>query len=74
MQDGDFNVNSTSVPAWMAVLGGLDEATLSLLRLAGDEGNDAGAFERDEETIADSAFPRLRRPLGGSIDRWTGGA
>ncbi|MGA0900398.1 MAG: hypothetical protein ACO3SO_08335 [Luteolibacter sp.] len=73
LQDGDFNVNSTSVAAWMAVLGGLDERTLALLRLEGDGGDNEGGFKEAEETVIDSAFPRLRRPLDGSIDRQVGG-
>ena len=59
-------MNSTSVPAWMAVLGGLDDRTLALFELKGDENGETGNFQNTEETIIDSAFPRMRRPLGGS--------
>ncbi len=54
MTQGGFNVNSTSVDAWVAVLSALREADLMTA-----EG---------PETATDSAFPRVRRPAEGMID------
>lgn len=71
-QNGDFNINSTSRPAWKAVLGGLDSTTISTLALRNEESSSGGSFARDETHISGSAFPRVRRPLETSIDRAAG--
>lgn len=59
MVDGAFNVNSTSVAAWTAVLSGLRGAS----------------FEVDGTTTASSdetPFPRFRDPVGTTNDDWYG--
>lgn len=82
LQEGTFNVNSTSVEAWKAVLGGLESNTLNILRLEGDSSDQSGTFRESETQVAGAAFPRVRRPLenssdqnGGDVDRrmrWRG--
>lgn len=58
--DGAFNVNSTSIPAWKAILGGLRGATFDV------EGTPTSL---DDDT---SAFPRFREPVGEANDLWSG--
>lgn len=59
MVDGAFNVNSTSVEAWTAVLAGLRGATFNVA------GSPAGGG-------SDTAFPRFRDPVGTPNDNWHG--
>ncbi|MES2659567.1 MAG: hypothetical protein V4689_13195 [Verrucomicrobiota bacterium] len=59
MVDGAFNVNSTSVEAWTAVLAGLRGAEF----LVGNTTKNTGT---------DTAFPRLRDPVGSANDNWQG--
>jgi Tfp pilus assembly protein PilV len=59
MVDGAFNVNSTSVEAWTSMLAGLRGARF-------DVGNTPAGGG------ADTAFPRLRDPLGTGNDVWHG--
>lgn len=63
MVDGAFNVNSTSVNAWSAVLGGLRGTPFKL-----DDGSPSGATV----TESSSPFPRFRYPCGSSNDAWGG--
>jgi hypothetical protein len=77
MIDGAFNVNSTSVDAWAALLGSLNDETVDFMHLA------EGSATATSGTIpkASYPFPRMRRGNGpalttsGSLDRhsrWTG--
>ncbi|MCX8496586.1 MAG: hypothetical protein ORN51_10430, partial [Akkermansiaceae bacterium] len=59
MVDGAFNVNSTSVEAWTAVLAGLRGANFNVA------GSPAGGG-------SDTAFPRFRDPVGTPNDNWHG--
>jgi Tfp pilus assembly protein PilV len=59
MVDGAFNVNSTSVEAWTAMFAGLRGARF-------DVGNTAAGGGTD------TAFPRLRDPVGTANDVWHG--
>jgi hypothetical protein len=59
MVDGAFNVNSTSVEAWVAVLSGLREASFDV------EGKPT---EHSDAT----PFPRFRDPVGIANDKWHG--
>lgn len=64
MVDGSFNVNSTSVEAWTAMLAstrGLEFDTSS------PDGADSGAGDNDRSPI-----PRLHHPLGSDGDPWLG--
>jgi len=64
MLDGAFNINSTSVPAWSAVLASARGASFSSVHLpSGSQVVDAG-----EKT----PFPRMDYPVGGEADLWTG--
>jgi hypothetical protein len=54
MTQGGFNVNSTSVDAWVAVLSALRESKLQTAD--------------GPETTMSAAFPRVRRPSEGMID------
>ncbi|MBK1832350.1 hypothetical protein JIN77_16550 [Verrucomicrobiaceae bacterium R5-34] len=60
MLDGSFNINSTSVKAWVAMLSGLRGASIEL-------GDTSGSTE-----ISDTPFPRFRDPLGSENDIWQG--
>jgi len=78
MIDGAFNVNSTSVNAWMALLSSLNHETVEYYHLAD------GAATVSSGTVQDASFPfsRMRRATGNSVDkagslgsrhaRWTG--
>lgn len=59
MLDGSFNINSTSVKAWAAVLSGLRGASFQL-------GDDSPA------EVTDTLFSRFRDPLGTENDNWNG--
>ena len=59
MVDGAFNVNSTSVEAWTAMFAGLRGARFDVENTAAGGGTD-------------TAFPRLRDPLGTVNDVWHG--
>ena len=59
MVDGAFNVNSTDVAAWTAVLAGLRGEPFQV---------DAGSPPSDTVT----AFPRFRHPSGKTDDNWNG--
>lgn len=59
MVDGAFNVNSTSIPAWRALLSGLRDANFAVLN-----GNPPGGSV--------TAFPRFRNPTGVANDHWNG--
>ncbi|MFD0893884.1 hypothetical protein KBB96_10705 [Luteolibacter ambystomatis] len=63
MVDGAFNVNSTSVNAWSAVLAGLRGTPFKL-----DDGSPSGATVYENG----SPFPRFRYPSGSSNDAWSG--
>lgn len=59
MVDGAFNVNSTSIEAWAAVLSGLRGSSF--------------AVEGQTSESADSTpFPRFRDPVGTANDKWQG--
>ncbi|MDP4624370.1 MAG: hypothetical protein NWT08_04435 [Akkermansiaceae bacterium] len=60
MVDGAFNVNSTSVEAWKAMLSGLRSAEFTLAN-----GSAAG-------TPNVTPFPRFRDPVGEENDNWHG--
>lgn len=78
MIDGAFNVNSTSVNAWMALLGSMNNETVEYSHIA------AGAQGPAKGKVSEASFPfsRMRRANGASIDmanslqgrdaRWTG--
>lgn len=59
MVDGAFNVNSTSVEAWTAVLAGLRDAEFDV-----EDGSPPASGE--------TPFPRFRNPRGRSNDGWDG--
>ncbi|MGJ8642496.1 MAG: hypothetical protein ACSHX9_03735 [Luteolibacter sp.] len=60
MVDGAFNVNSTSIEAWKAMLAGLRSAEFTLA-----DGSEAGGQDV-------TPFPRFRDPLGEENDNWHG--
>lgn len=78
MIDGAFNVNSTSVNAWMALLGSMNKETVDYAYL-GD-----GASQLSLGTVKEASFPfsRMRRANGPPVEssnalqsrnaRWTG--
>lgn len=68
LQHGTFNVNSTSVEAWRAVLAGLDGETVRQLILDGDNANNVGEWKDRDSPITGAAFPRVRRPLEEGMD------
>lgn len=77
---GGFNVNSTSKSAWKAVLSSLRGLEVPVLGPPQININPASDQETVKVTTA-SAFPRLSRPIGGSVDpsnssnnqlRWSG--
>lgn len=59
MIDGAFNINSTSVPAWAAVLSGL-------------RGVDFEVIDGSKPAADASAMPRMRHPRGEPDDPWQG--
>jgi len=59
MVDGAFNVNSTDVEAWVAVLSGLRGQSFEV---------DGGT----SNSASDTAFPRFRSPTGNKSDNWNG--
>ncbi|MEM9236714.1 MAG: hypothetical protein AAGB14_08040 [Verrucomicrobiota bacterium] len=59
MVDGAFNVNSTSVEAWVALLSGLREASFDVENNRTDHANR-------------TPFPRFRDPVGAADDKWHG--
>ncbi|MFC5051411.1 hypothetical protein ACFPK9_12425 [Rubritalea spongiae] len=64
MVDGAFNVNSTSVKAWTAVLLGLRGASFEL-----------GGVPEDSEVVesgSETPFPRFSAPVGSGDDVWHG--
>jgi len=78
MIDGAFNVNSTSVNAWMALLGSLNKETVDYVHLAD------GASQLTTGSVKEASFPfsRMRRANGPAVEssnalqgrhaRWTG--
>ncbi|MGJ8653093.1 MAG: hypothetical protein ACSHX8_07455 [Opitutaceae bacterium] len=60
MVDGAFNVNSTSIEAWKAVLAGLREASIEI------DGNDV------DVGTGQTPFTRLRDPKGTANNNWHG--
>ncbi|MDP4611792.1 MAG: hypothetical protein NWT02_11430 [Opitutales bacterium] len=60
MVDGAFNVNSTSIEAWKAVLAGLREATIEI------DGSEVAVG------TGQTPFPRLRDPKGIANNNWHG--
>lgn len=57
--DGAFNINSTDVDAWIAVLSGLRGQSFEI------DGSSSGGG-------SDTAFPRFRSPTGSPGDNWSG--
>lgn len=57
--DGAFNINSTSIPAWAAVLSGL-------------RGVDFDVSDGSKPAADQSALPRMRHPRGEPDDPWQG--
>jgi len=78
MIDGAFNVNSTSVNAWMALLGSMNKETVDYSHLTN------GAAAPAAGTVKEASFPfsRMRRSNGPAVEsvnalqgrhaRWTG--
>ncbi|MGJ8644323.1 MAG: hypothetical protein ACSHX9_13015 [Luteolibacter sp.] len=60
MLDGSFNINSTSVNAWTAILSGLRGASFEL-------GDESATVD-----VTDTLFSRFRDPLGTENDEWHG--
>ena len=63
--DGSFNVNSTNIKAWAAVLGSLRGSRFDVEALK--LGSTSNHNSRDL-----TPFSRMRRPMGDSNDLWTG--
>ncbi len=59
LYDGSFNVNSTSVEAWTAFLGGMRGQLFDV---------EGGAAQSGDST----SFPRFRHPSGSDSDVWNG--
>lgn len=57
--DGAFNINSTSVKAWIALLSGL-------------RGESFTVRDGEPPSSTATAFPRFRDPLGEDTDKWQG--
>lgn len=69
MVDGAFNINSTSVRAWKAFLGGLrvaDDFSYRIYNAA-----TAGEIQLDSSDLR-YPIPRFSAPVGGRADRWAG--
>ncbi|WP_269542613.1 hypothetical protein [Cerasicoccus fimbriatus] len=64
MNDGAFNVNSTSVDAWAVVLGGLRDSVIHYL-----DGPEVTLSTDDE---AGAPFGKFTLPNGSSLDAWRG--
>ncbi len=62
--DGAFNINSTSVPAWSAVLASVRGASFRTSRLP--------SGSQVVETGDKTPFPRMDYPVGKDADLWTG--
>ena len=58
LTDGAFNINSTNVDAWAAVIGGLREKTF--------------VVKDGTSPTSGTAFPRFRDPVGIENDKWQG--
>ncbi|MEM0964779.1 MAG: hypothetical protein AAGJ81_01340 [Verrucomicrobiota bacterium] len=64
--EGAFNINSTSVPAWEAVLGSLRGQAMQVYSV------ESGATSQVNSTQMQNPFPRMATPLGTPTDTWTG--
>jgi hypothetical protein len=62
--DGAFNVNSTSVPAWVAVLTSARGASFGSVKLPSGSQN--------EHVVGKTPLVRMDVPVGGGGDLWTG--
>jgi len=78
MIDGAFNVNSTSVAAWTALLASLNKEDIDTYELADGSATPAASVQSE----VDFPFTRMRRATGGPVEkagmfqgrhsRWTG--
>jgi hypothetical protein len=78
MIDGAFNVNSTSVAAWTALLASLNQEDIDTYELADGAATPAASVQ----SAVDFPFSRMRRATGGPVEdagmfqgrhaRWTG--
>lgn len=64
MVDGAFNINSTSVEAWKALLSSLNQSDVEYLQLDGE----AETATTGQAASARNPFSRMRRAVGPSVD------
>lgn len=70
MVNGPFNVNSTSVEAWKAVLGAMNHQALQYR----DVGGEGGVYPEVERASLTNPFLRSPRPTGGTAQQPDGGS
>ena len=66
--DGAFNINSTSEKAWSAFLSGMRDLKFDVIEDPKSPSQTSSNSLGDDNT----AFPRLRNPLGTANDHWMG--